>query len=563
VVYQEADVPVTIWDRSDGEGIEIGEGRVGDLPIITFSADGDLLAFGSLGPGVDVWSMDGLRRVRNIEGFGPDFDGEGLLSLGFCSDAESESCEVRVVDPGSGEVVRAFSTDVPPWFTAWSPDGSLLAAADQDTAVVLDAESGEEVSRTDVDRVYQPRWLPSGEAFVVGGETVPRLIDAASGEVLLDLVAGTGGSEGVSVVPGAALVASAGLGGETVIFDISELGGFELGGWVAPVATTLHAAFEGDGRKVIIADQDSVASGDAVDGSDLVSLVGAPRSESGWFPLPSRDGSLTPLAEPDGRWVVRRTDTGDIVYQAPDGWIIRAVDGDTSRAVIFREDGPGEYRTLLVSTVDGSTLAEFEAGFLGKVEFSPDGELVVTHNLDPSGPPYATAIFEARTGQLLRSLEDSTYDGIVADFTPDAERLVVGSDSGELTVFDVPALLSGVPLAEAALLQIPAHDTLIIIVSTSPDGSMAFSSTRNEPLKLWSLESGQLLGEFGGLPEQGWRNAGAFHPTLPQLMVASPPNLVRLHTLDVDELVDIARSRFTRDLTEEECVLYLRRTCAG
>jgi hypothetical protein len=59
VVYQEADVPVTIWDRSDGEGIEIGEGRVGDLPIITFSAEGDLLAFGSLGPGVDVWSMDG------------------------------------------------------------------------------------------------------------------------------------------------------------------------------------------------------------------------------------------------------------------------------------------------------------------------------------------------------------------------------------------------------------------------------------------------------------------------------------------------------------------------
>jgi WD40 repeat protein len=139
--------------------------------------------------------------------------------------------------------------------------------------------------------------------------------------------------------------------------------------------------------------------------------------------------------------------------------------------------------------------------------------------------------------------------------------LVVGSVSGEVTVFDVPALLSGVPLAAAVVLEIPAHDTLIIIVSVSPDGSMAFSSTRNEPLKLWSLESGQLLGEFGGIPEEGWRNAGAFHPTLPQLMVASPPNLMRLHTLDVDEVIDIARSRLTRDLTEEECRLYLRRSC--
>ena len=563
VVYHDSDTPVTIWDRTSSVSVEIGEGTVGDLPIVAFSPDGGLLAFGSVGPGVDVWAMDGLRRVRNTEGFGPNFDREGLLSLGFCSDDESESCEVRVVDPESGEMLRAFSIDVPPWFTAWSPDGSRLAVADQDTAVILDAESGEEISRTDVDRVYQPRWLPSGEVFVVGGETVPRLIDATSGEVLLDLVAGTGGSEGVAVVPGAALVASAGMGGETVIFDVSELGGFELGGWVAPVATTLHAVFQGDGRKVVIADQESVASGDAVDGSDLVSIVGAPRSESGWFPLPSRDGSLTPLADAEGRWVVRRTDTGDIVYRAPDGWGIRGVDADTSKAVIFREDGSGEYRTLLVSTADGSTLAEFEAGFLGKVAFSPDGELVVTHNLDPSAAPYATAILEARTGQLLRSLEDSTFDGIVADFTPDGERLVVGSDAGEVTVFDVPALLSGVPLTEAALLQIPAHDTLIIIVSTSPDGSMAFSSTRNEPLKLWSLETGQLLGEFGGLPEQGWRNVGAFHPTLPQLMVASPPNLMRLHTLDVDTLVDIAQSRLTRDLTEEECRLYLRRTCTG
>ena len=39
---------------------------------------------------------------------------------------------------------------------------------------------------------------------------------------------------------------------------------------------------------------------------------------------------------------------------------------------------------------------------------------------------------------------------------------------------------------------------------------------------------------------------GAFHPTEPWLLVASPPNLIRIHTLDVDELIEIGRSRFAR-----------------
>ena len=107
----------------------------------------------------------------------------------------------------------------------------------------------------------------------------------------------------------------------------------------------------------------------------------------------------------------------------------------------------------------------------------------VFHGLDK---PVAPAFTRSRRLCSNRGIPSSW----TADFTPDGTRLVVGSDSGALTVFDVPALLSGVPLAEAVLLEILAHDTLIIIVSASPDGSMAFSSSRNEPLKLWSLESG-------------------------------------------------------------------------
>ena len=53
----------------------------------------------------------------------------------------------------------------------------------------------------------------------------------------------------------------------------------------------------------------------------------------------------------------------------------------------------------------------------------------------------------------------------------------------------------------------------------------------------------------------------AFHPTKPWLFVALPDDRIGIYTLDTDELIEIARSRLSRELTEEECQLYLRRPC--
>ena len=97
-------------------------------------------------------------------------------------------------------------------------------------------------------------------------------------------------------------------------------------------------------------------------------------------------------------------------------------------------------------------------------------------------------------------------------------------------------------------------------VKLSPDGTKAATAAFDEPLKLWDLESGQSLGEFGsgGFDDP---HLGGFHPTLAYLMVTTPPNEVRIHTLDVDELVAIAESRLSRDMTEAECQQYFREPC--
>lgn len=92
---------------------------------------------------------------------------------------------------------------------------------------------------------------------------------------------------------------------------------------------------------------------------------------------------------------------------------------------------------------------------------------------------------------------------------------------------------------------------------------MAVTSAFGEPLRLWDLETGRLLGEFGGSVDADEAHYGDFHPTLPHLLVVSPPNEVRVFTLDIQDLAAIARSRLTREMTEEECQQYFHGSCAS
>jgi WD40 repeat protein len=252
-------------------------------------------------------------------------------------------------------------------------------------------------------------------------------------------------------------------------------------------------------------------------------------------------------ADPDGIWSVHATDTDDLIYEAPEGFVIRGVSWDGERAFIHSE---GECDAELVSTVDGSVV-ELVGGDCFRAFFSPDGRLVYV----------AGGIFDTDNGELLGIIEDETYIGFEAAFTPDGSKLVLGTWLGSVYVFDVALLLSGASVDEAIIREIPAHDTGVLKVSVSPDGSMLSSWSWTEPFKVWDLDTGQPLGQFGGRIDDGTFHGGDFHPSLPQLIVTTPPNEVRIHTLDIDELIAIAAAGLSRDMTEAECEQYLRRSC--
>jgi hypothetical protein len=99
----------------------------------------------------------------------------------------------------------------------------------------------------------------------------------------------------------------------------------------------------------------------------------------------------------------------------------------------------------------------------------------------------------------------------------------------------------------------------------SKDGSQIMSVAAGEPARVWDLTTGALVGEFGtpvdSSVDGSWVGA-AFHPTEPRLYAEVEADVIGIFTLDVDELMEIAQDRLSRDLTEEECQLFLRRGCA-
>lgn len=234
--------------------------------------------------------------------------------------------------------------------------------------------------------------------------------------------------------------------------------------------------------------------------------------------------------------------------------MIRGVSSDGSLVAMWSSDGTAE----LVSTADGTTLLSPDVGAdLFKAFFSPDNAYLITNNNGIERPFYR--IWDIATGTLVNSFGgegDSLAGGLKVDFTADSSKLIHGSYSGEVVVFDFEALLGGADPVSAATLRFDAHLGRILSVRLSPDEKLLTTNVLGEPVKLWDIETGDPVAEFGSTNNP----AAVFGPSGDSLLVAES-GAFTIHTLELRQLLDTARRSLTRELTETECQRYLGSSC--
>jgi WD40 repeat protein len=182
------------------------------------------------------------------------------------------------------------------------------------------------------------------------------------------------------------------------------------------------------------------------------------------------------------------------------------------------------------------------------VGLSPDGRRLATEFFgDPEED--TLEMWDIASGERIWSASASSNFWGTARFSPDGRSLLsAGMEPPEVWVADSGALAFETDGDE------PARRA-----TWSPDGSVIAAGVDDGSIHLWSASTGEQLltlrGHSNDVMEVEVAGDG------PILVSIDAGGRVLVWTLDIDELLEIAESRLTRDFTDDECRTYLHGPC--
>lgn len=184
--------------------------------------------------------------------------------------------------------------------------------------------------------------------------------------------------------------------------------------------------------------------------------------------------------------------------------------------------------------------------------FSPDGSTVAVgqESKDRQIPELQLLLWDWRS-DTTDVWEVGTGSGPV--YSPDGTRLALRDNAGPAQVWDVDT--------GQQLFILDGHTAGVGDVTYSPDGRLIATASFDGTARLWDAENGDAVLRLPGLA--GEVSSVDFSPDGDHLATHSlAEGMVRVWTLDPDELMTIASQNVTRGFTTAECQEYLQaQTC--
>ncbi len=535
-----------IWDAVTGERILDLEGHASEVWGVAFSPDDQFVVTGSSDETAIIWDTrsgtprDTLEAGYRIYAVAVDVAGSRIATGG-------RDGMLTIWDAHSGtplDTLGGHSDDV--YAIAFGPLGKRVATASWDgTAIVWDAETGDslEVLSGHVGGVLEVAFAPDGYRLATAsGDGRARVWDATSGELLLELPGHGVTVYGVVFSPDGSRLATAGLDGTARVWDVTQHP--DLPALFGHTQEVYGVAFSPDGRRIATASRDRTA---------IVWEAATGRSD---LELAGHTNSVFDVKfSPDGAWIATGSaDRTAVIWNARDGTLRHRLTGHdaTVSRLAFSVDGgrlataSWDGQAIIWDAESGESLTrlDVDAGRVRGIAFSPDGQRIVT-----GGADNLAKVWDAQGGELF-SLAGHTSDVRAVAFSPEGRRIVTAGDDALAKVWDAS---SGLPL-----LSLQGHSYLISDVAIDSASGRIATSSWDYTARVWDA-SGRLLFVLAG--HSGRLSGTAFSPDGKRLATASHDRTVRLHYVDLEDMIALAWARVTRPLNAEECGQYLRDEC--
>ncbi len=409
---------------------------------------------------------------------------------------------------------------------SFSPDGKRVLTVSGDfVARVWDAVTG--VNTVTLDRFPTPNspgrmadhalFSPDGTRIVAG--TYQGLIEvyqAGTGKFLMEWDGERGKIESMSFSPDGTRLATASDGSAGQVWDLTT--GKLLVEFARHRGQPDKVMFSPDGKKVITA-----GAGGAVRVWNVA--TGACLHELG-----GHSKSVSAIAySPDGHCIVTSSFSGEVwVWDAATGTRRFDLKGHTSlvKAISFNLDGKrfvtgsGDCTARLWDSTTGEALAEFvgHTGRVSSVAFAPDGRTVVTASSDGTARVWDAAA-PSRVGwprgwNNTGSLKPPDFPAPVTlgAFSPDGSRVVTGTSSGTIRVWD--------STTRALLLELHGHSEQVDSAAFSPDGAWIVTNSFDNTARAWDATTGDCIMVMNGVA-RGESTSGY----RPPVVVVSPDSI--------------------------------------
>ncbi|WP_292389952.1 WD40 repeat domain-containing protein [Methanosarcina sp. UBA5] len=489
-----------LWNASTGKQIFVLN-HEGSVNNVAFSPDGKYIATASNDNTACLWNASTGKEISVLNHEGPvnnvAFSPDGKYIATASSDSTSQVWNVatgkQIFVLNHGDVVNNV---------VFSPDGEYVATASNDsTSRLWDASTEYDILNHD-NKVFKIVFSPDGKyVATASNDSTSRLWDASTGEQILAPLKHNGLVSNVVFSPDGKYMATASWDNTSRVWN----------------ASTGHVWNVSTGKEIFVLNHEGPVN--------------------------------NVVFSPDGKYIATvSSDKTARLWNASTGEQILVLNHNGSvNDVVFSPDGK------YIATASSDKTARLWNAFTGeqilvpfkhydrvvKVVFSPDGKYIATASRDKTA-----RLWNVSTGEQITVLRH--YDRVVkVVFSPDGKFIATAS-------WDNTASLWNVSTGEKYFVL--NHDGPVYSVVFSPDGKYVATASNDSTSHVWDTSKGK---QITVLNHNGPVNDVVFSPDGKYMATASADYKARLWIFNIDNLINEASSRLTRNLTPEEWKKYM------